>query len=173
VITWHTQIAYGSSASNLDDRRLGVQKDEVLALLDDLTIGDGKELAPVHRMWVGYEYALCIYGMFHCMEWTINRGFTDKVFWTLGRAVQELGGSYEAPPWLKDKDVIRSHRSNLMRRWPRHYNWPGTPENLPYIWPIVDYDGGYQLMVAKEDRELLAVGERTIPKRMRERIANL
>jgi hypothetical protein len=172
-------FAYGSTARTLDDRRLGIQKDQTLEILNGLTLEEEIPDHPVYRMWIGYEYALAIYGMFLCMEWTMHRKFKDTVFWELGRAIEEMGGSYEHPPWLRDKDLIRSHRSNLMRRWPRNYSWPGTPQDLPYLWPVNLFDvrtsepAGYELMVSSEELELLKAGERTLPRRMRERVVNL
>jgi hypothetical protein len=45
--------------------------------------------------------------------------------------------TYQKPPWLGNEDFHRSHRSNLLRKYPEHYRqfWPDEPDNLPYFWP--------------------------------------
>jgi hypothetical protein len=57
-----------------------------------------------------------------------------------------------------------------MRRWPSTYSFPRNPKDMPYLWPIVDDDGGYTLRLSKYDRELLAKGERSLSKNILERI---
>lgn len=181
MITWMTMGTYGKTAKTLEREDLEIQREEVLHIVnwlieedsdcddDDLVLG----------MWSGFEYALCIYGMFICMEW-IRRGIVDEIFWKLGNICHELGDSYQAPPWIKDKDVIRSHRSNLMRYDPDKYGklFKGTPENMPIIYPVIHYgeDGepeGYNLYVNSEEKKLLVKGKRKLPSRIRERIVNL
>jgi hypothetical protein len=184
MITYLTMKGYGSTAKTLHDDLLELQREDVMALVDALTLDESSDIVPendpVRFMWSGYEYALCIYGMFLCHEWTI-RGNRCKIFWELKHALDELGDSYMAPPWSKDLDVIRSHRSNLMRELPKLYSktFKGTPPNMPYLWPANAWDVktwepmGYDLRLSKEDKALLEAGERHLPKRIRERIVNL
>jgi hypothetical protein len=76
-------------------------------------------------------------------------------------------GEVEPPPWIRDKWVLRSHRSNLMRKAPHIYGdkYDGTPENMPYLWPVIDHmkPDGYYLRLSKPDMARLATGERVLP----------
>jgi predicted TPR repeat methyltransferase len=45
-----------------------------------------------------------------------------------------------APTWLGDEELHRSHRSNLLRKFPDHYASlfeNDLPDDLPYVWPEV------------------------------------
>jgi hypothetical protein len=69
------------------------------------------------------------------------------------------------PPWIADRNFMRSHRSYLIRRKPEYYGniWPNTPENMPIIWPQIIKDGTYRLRIAQRDIALLRSGERELP----------
>jgi hypothetical protein len=133
---------------------------------------------PWHRMWDGYETALAAYAL------AIGSGLAARgvdVFRTtepLFRSLDDLrreGYDYDfvRPPWMDDLDFIRSHRSNLSRRFPDRFEWKGTPAKMPYLWPFVDAEGGYGLFLSKHDKTLLSRGERTLPSKIAERIENL
>jgi hypothetical protein len=78
------------------------------------------------------------------------------------------------PPWLADTDVLLSHRSNLVRRWPGYAAvFPRTPANLPYLFPFVDDEGGYTLNVSKAEQQMLRTGARTLPKSIQKKVVNL
>lgn len=181
--TFVTRRSWGQTAQDLDVRRCGYQRVEALQILEALT-GLREDIPATHpalRMWAGYELALAVYGMQFCLEWYLHRGYHDKMFYgfydisqDLKREDREL--AFELPPWSRDTDLMRSHRSNLLRRNPRHYQgmWQQCPENWPYLWPFIDdsQDEGYKLMLSKADKARLKSGERQLPRDVMERIAN-
>jgi hypothetical protein len=144
---------FTASAQALDPRRLGKQRVEALQVLRGLTVpGYGWRHHPAVRMWAGYEEALVRYGLDMCAVWTAA-GRADTCATTLVsdlashwggpsrvRAQEELAAAGELPPWLGDPAFHRSHRSALLTRAPEHYGplFPGTPANLPYVWPATD-----------------------------------
>ena len=134
---------FAESARCLDYRRLGKQRVEVKQLL----IALGQDVGPHHantttswashpaaKMWRDSEFALTLYGIAICEEWR-NRGYND----TLLPQFEELADSFRIlvyPNWLGNKEFHDSHKSNLMRKDPTHYWWPGIPNNLEYVWPL-------------------------------------
>jgi hypothetical protein len=179
-MTWLSRIDYLDAAAELSDDLLLQQEAEAHWLYswlmgevedDDLAAGH-----PSVWAWTGYEPALAAYVAAHSIE-AARRGYS-----TLG--AQRAAGSLKVarraeempfvlPPWHDDLDVLRSHRSNMMRRWRGRYSWAKTPTLMPYLWPKVDEDGGYVLLVSKHDKALLASGERTLAQPIRDRIENL
>lgn len=186
--TFMTHMSFGRTARALDDRRLGKQRLEAMQTLDQITMGQGGyPNHPINRAWTGYEYGLAVYGMFMCLEWT-SRGFADNMIFKFHDAVEEMRKEMEAgerllfenPPWLDDKDILRSHRSNLVRKQRegtvtgRDYarDFRGTPANMPYLWPFVD-GTEYEIRISKADIKRLKDGERQLPDDIAERVANL
>lgn len=173
MMTWLTRSSLFDSALDMELPELARTAHESYALFMELVFGEpddefGPAPAPLVAMWVGYEAALAGYSV-ACAATLVSFGVTDASRpLALAQTTRELrqGGDdmpLEMPPWLMDIDVLRSHRSNMMRRWPDRYNWPRTPELMPYLWPVVDDSGGYTLKISKYDRELLAKGERKLP----------
>jgi hypothetical protein len=184
-VCYHSHV---KTMADLDNARLGKQRLETLQILRALR-GETDAYAnhPAVRMWEGYEPALVLYGLFVCHEWRIVRGHKDALWGDLaklakeygmldiepelsktGRAVGVLPGQeVEPPPWLGDKWVLRSHRSNLLRKAPHIYRakYDGTPENMPYLWPELNHKGpgGYWLHISKPDLARLETGERVLP----------
>lgn len=119
----------------LDRQRLGKQRVEVLQLLRAL-FGHTKGWYnhPAARMWRGYEGALANYGVVICREW-VRRGYKDTC---VGKITLMIEPDTHWPPWWGDLLVHRSHRSNLIRKDPGHYQafWPDVPSDLPYVWPV-------------------------------------
>ncbi len=186
MITYITHIKFGDTARALDDRRLGHQRLEAWQVFDGLTMGREDRSEPVFRMWQGHEFALAVYGMILCNEWLHVRGCADKGFWKFCNAVRDMrnddpGFTYEPPPWFGDRDVMRSHRSTLMRKQAeglvtgRDYikMFRGTPRSMPYIWPIITAPGEYELRVSRSDKALLDEGRRQLPADIRSRVVNL
>lgn len=180
-----THMSYGKTARALDLRTLGHQRIEAFKVFNDLTQGV-KKRHPVYSMWDGYEFSLGIYTMMMCMEWVNHRGCADKIFYKVYRIIEEIKRNdhrftYVEPPWLKDKAVLRSHRSNLLRRendgviaGENYFRAFGNiDDDWPYIWPIIDLDEGYVLKISKVDRERLQNGERHLPSNVKKRIVNL
>ena len=125
---------FTTSATCLDYRRLGKQRVEAMQLYNIL-VGKAKSKAwshhPAALMWKGSENALAHY--FNCIrhEW-IRRGYCNNMPELI------IQGEISMPSWLGNEDFHKSHRSNLMRKFPEHYSqfkW-NVPNNLPYIWPI-------------------------------------
>lgn len=178
AMTFCTRVAAGATARDLTDDHLKRQLDHVFETVLAIR-GEGglSDREPVVRMWRGYEHALCIYGMLQAMEYGQKRGLYTTRFWDLSEVVSEIGGNYAAPPWARDKDVMRSHRSALARMYPNSYGdlWPGTPENMPYVFPFLDEEAenGYELFISKTEQALMRSGERRLPKSIANRVVNL
>ncbi|MEW9532718.1 MSMEG_6728 family protein [Microbispora sp. NPDC049125] len=62
----------------------------------------------------------------------------------LPRSQIDLAAAGELPPWLGDPALHVSHRSALLRKDPDFYGplFPGDPDDLPYVWPASDRQGG-------------------------------
>lgn len=146
-------------------------------LLTILEESDEFDDHPVADMWRGYHSALAIYTIQHCVEWHMKRRNMDVVQFQIHPLFENSGGPYEfdfvQPPWRDDVDMMRSHRSNLVREDPKTYGkmFKGTPADMPYLWPVCYDDGTYDLTVSDEDRKLLKKGKRKLPKALMERIA--
>lgn len=120
------------SASVLDYRRLGKQRVEAAQIYKILTtpnyIGGWKN-HPAVLMWKGHESSLAHYYNSILKEWT-NRGYKNSM-------CPMAGAILIYPPWLGDKRLHSSHRSNLLRKDPIYYGQFGwtEPDNLSYFWP--------------------------------------
>lgn len=115
----------------LDYRRLGKQRVEAMQILNTLR---GRSLGwrnhPAVLMWKGHEPALRMYLRCAILEWK-RRGYRNTM--KLPRVDR---CSRRRPSWLTDA-LIRSHRSNLLRKDRQHYGRFGwnVPDDLPYRWP--------------------------------------
>jgi hypothetical protein len=145
---------FARCAGVLDDRRLGKQRVETLQIMQVLTrhrwdpttariqsyVPKGWRTHPAVLMWSGFEASLARYQLATCEEWT-SRGFADTCLQkTLGLlATSAAADDPEAPPWLGDAKLHRSHQSNLIRKDPEFYGprFPGVPPDLDYVWPTV------------------------------------
>lgn len=128
------------SAQALDSKRLGKQRVEAKQILNAL---QGRSKGWVHhpatKMWAGYEYQLCQYGMAVCIVWQA-RGFNDSLLDEFHKELQSPFNSWatnDAPPWLGREDFHLSHQSNLIRKDPEFYIpiFGDIPNDLPYVWP--------------------------------------
>lgn len=143
--------------TQLDYRRLGKQRVEAWQILNILRGVDnngnprtpgGWANHPAVKMWRGFPHGLAYYGKLCCEEW-VARGYND----TLLERFQSVIDEYEAerdwasgtfviwPPWLFDDCVAETHRSNLIRKAPEHYQhlWPELADDLEYIWPTTPW----------------------------------
>ena len=185
MMTWITAKSLFDSAASLDTPQLALAYSEGESMFNELIWGEPNEPhgpmpTPLRNMWSGYEVALAAY-VVACGATLVAHGVSTGVR-SLAiadtvaqlRAGEESGAPLVLPPWFEDVDIMRSHRSNLMRRWPSAYSWNRTPNDLPYIWPVIDegVEGGYKLVLSKHDKDLIARGERSIPKPLRDRISN-
>ena len=133
---------FAASAKVLDRARLGKQRVETFQLLRALTLPTyGWKNHPATRMWRGYVPALTKYGLVMTDAW-IEAGFSDTVRPQVLEFAPEVDAipeqELEKPPWFGDEALHLSHRSNLIRKNPEHYIplFPGTPPDLPYVWPV-------------------------------------
>ncbi|PFG39542.1 hypothetical protein ATJ97_2048 [Georgenia soli] len=140
---------FAATAQVLDDKRLGKQRVEVFQIVRALTWPDyAWKSHPAVLMWKGYEEALGRYGLTMCETWTA-RGYGDTCAETIAtdlatagvptiRGYQVLLDDGALPGWLFDAALLRSHRSNLLRKDPEHYRplFPDIPDDLPYVWPV-------------------------------------
>lgn len=176
MITWMTHPSFGKTARDLTDEILKQQLSQTCIIFDILTGIDTKSEFSGHpavKMWHGYEFALAIYGMSLGMEFTFNRGFAEaNEFWYLSKGVREIKKAepdftYVPPPWMFDKDVLLSHRSNLARRHPVAFRskWKNCPENWPYLWPVLDGEN-YDLFLSRADKKRLKNKQRKLPDRL-------
>jgi len=132
---------FAKSAQVLDRQRLGKQRVETLQVLKALHVPDyGWRQHPAVKMWQGFGGALLEYQAAICNEWT-SRGYRDTCLEKSTAIVLESGLSLAnvvMPDWLGDEELHRSHRSNLIRKFPEHYR-PlfelGLSDDLPYVWP--------------------------------------
>lgn len=130
---------YVRSAKSLDRMRLGKQRVEAWQILRANT-GQSKGWTnhPASKMWHGHEKALCLYGLAMCMEWQA-RGYQDTLAAKFLDTLTSLSGDNSPPPWFGNESLHLSHQSNLVRKMPAHYGpqFPGVPDNLPYVWPVL------------------------------------
>lgn len=133
---------YVKSAKALDRARLGKQRVECIQILNCLSPEYDKEgwkNHPAVKMWKGHEGALARYGL-ACVEEWVSRGYRD---FKCRPQLQAYADSYKdetQPEWFGDDRVHLSHKSNLLRKDPKHYGplFPDVPNDLPYFWPTAE-----------------------------------
>lgn len=132
-------INHRLTAESLDYRRLGKQRVEAWQILNTLTgKSSGWASHPAVKMWAGYENALAFYGEVICRQWR-SLGYKDTMLFRFSEYLGGLGWhDILQPTWLFDESITLSHRSNLVRKFPEHYQslWPDVPDDLPYVWPV-------------------------------------
>lgn len=132
--TFVPELTFSACAQVLDRQRLGKQRVEVLQLLRanlDMTLGWRNH--PCAKMWRGHEAGLAAYGLAVCEEW-VWRGYKDTCADKIRSLVEPRDS--DLPSWWGREDIVLSHRSNLIRKFPEHYAglWTGVPDDLPYVW---------------------------------------
>jgi len=129
---------FRKSAQVLDRQRLGKQRVETLQVMHAITNPSyGWQNHPAVKMWRGHEMYLYMYQEDICNEWT-SRGYKDTCLQkTYDLVTSQLHIGTARPSWLGLEDIHRSHRSNLTRKLPEHYNlfWD-IEDDLPYVWPV-------------------------------------
>jgi hypothetical protein len=119
----------------LDDKRLGKQRVEAWQILVALANPDyGWQHHPAVRMWRGFDLALSCYYNIAVFEWK-QRGFHNSMSY-----VNDSFSYYPdvpLPSWLGRRSFHYAHRSNLVRKYPKHYRqfFPKVADSLPYVWP--------------------------------------
>lgn len=126
------------SAQCLDNKRLGKQRVETLQILHALFgMSKGWTNHPATKMWRGYEFALCVYGVAICGEWRC-RGFKDTCMEKIAELTTLGSASGDFPPWFGDEQFHLSHQSNLLRKdaaWYSQWGW-SVRNDLEYVWPV-------------------------------------
>jgi Pyrimidine dimer DNA glycosylase len=123
--------SFPSAMRCLDYRRLGKQRVEAMQILNTLAgRSRGWRNHPAVLMWKGYEPSLRMYLRCAILEWK-RRGYVNNM-----KLPRRDLCSGRTPAWITD-DMIRSHRSNLLRKDRAYYSRFGwdVPNNLPYLWP--------------------------------------
>jgi hypothetical protein len=138
---------FKESARCLDRERLGKQRVECLQILNSLLRNGGWSSHPAVLMWRHYEDALIAYGLEICDQFQ-RRGYKDSTFDKIHSFWHDYPDQIpeqqdvKMPPWLGDERLHKSHRSNLIRKAPYHYQycmkWTEPPD-LPYFWPGAYY----------------------------------
>ena len=171
---WMTHKSFADTSEALKDRELLESIVDSANLLERLM--DGGDRTPFGLVWSNDLSALAVYGATLSVT-AARRGIVVGHYLDIGRIASrnELVHQYETmvhPAWTGDTDVLRSHRSNLVRRWSVYKAvFPGTPGDWPYLWPFSDGHGGYTLRLSKHDQGLLASGQRSLPASVLERIS--
>lgn len=186
--TFLTYRTFAKTAAGLDMMRLGKQRAETIQILRALRGDtDAYKHHPAVDMWRGYEEALVYYGLVIAHEWRVVRKFNDNTWGTFAEyatgygmlnaveldsgKINWNGRGFEMPPWLGEDWVLRSHRSNLIRKMAHHYGeqFGATPDNMPYIWPRWDktHRHGYRLFLSRADLDRVNKGERVLPRQIR------
>jgi len=140
--------SFCKTAQVLDKQRLGNQRSEAKVILKTLLgMSSGWRNHPAVKMWRGYEGSLCLYLKAIIDEWQ-RRGCKNEkqrvdllpngsVRLEMDGETPVVIGSLILPNWLGNPKFHASHRSNLIRKLPKHYGQFGwkEPDDLPYVWP--------------------------------------
>lgn len=109
-----------------------VEASQLIAGLENRTPGNGWRNYPASKMWANY---LPAFKMYYNMFWSVSIQThnikADKL------QLIHFNEAIIYPPWLGDKRLHESHRSNLLRKNKEFYSKYGwtEPDNLPYWWP--------------------------------------
>jgi len=117
----------------LDTQRLGKQRVEAMQLINAI---EGKTIGwrnhPAAKMWRDYLPALKLYHDTSIDAW-VSRGCKNTM------KKYGVTNAVTMPPFIGSEAFHRSHRSNLIRKFPSYYKiilgWD-EPDNLPYVWPV-------------------------------------
>jgi hypothetical protein len=145
---------FKESARVLDWRRLGNQRKEARQILQSTHVMNGWSRHTAVLMWIGYQGALIEYGNIIIKEW-IRRGYVNNM------PLMDPG-DIVMPPWFGDDRFHASHRSNLLRKLPEHYNQFGWKEgpDMPYFWPTKEGDYEQVRCILQNGHRLLRVHRR-------------
>lgn len=129
------------TAKVLDQARLNKQSVETYQIMIAILEGTGFIHHPALKLWHNHMQAFMLYQEAisdECMNRGIHNTCLDKSRDLYRRHRIPIVRSPEMPPWLGDFEFHESHQSNLVRKDPAWYGpeFPGVPDNLPYIWPV-------------------------------------
>jgi len=149
---------FKETARCLDNKRLNKQITEAFQVYRYI-MGQGKMQGNPHpyRMWYGYEKSLISYIVVLHDEW-IERFKTGarggKPYHKNGEEAERISiqkgffSDYKEPEWIKNEEVLASHRSALLYKdfsWYSQFGWKENPAiptkinkngsvSLPYVW---------------------------------------
>jgi hypothetical protein len=132
---------FDASAHVMDDKRLGKQIIESQQIFKALSIPEyGWKSHPATKMWAGHRIALVHYTRAFNEEWSRRRGKNHGGYLNLLSLFDSMSiglSERSLPDWWGRPDVHDSHKSNLLRKLPEHYQkfWPSMRSDLPYVWP--------------------------------------
>lgn len=142
--TFLTDMSFRRNAQFLDEKRLGKQRVETLQIMKAIFDPEyGWQSHPVTNMWRNHPFGLWLYQYHTCEVWTA-KGFQDTCKDRTRKLLIDNDVSLDPsdhkeiwPEWINDERLYASHRSNLLRKRPAHYEKFGwlEPDNLPYFWP--------------------------------------
>lgn len=131
--TWITDKNYRISASNLDNKRLGVQIYEGIHVLSSLLNINDKLVNPkrsvvnhpVAKFWKGYELDLLNYISIHMDEW-LKRGYTTQINIQNYRILVyfislNLKYMFNCSNHKMNEDLIKLHKQILINKKPEYY----------------------------------------------------
>lgn len=142
------------SAEVLGNDELVQQIADIVVILNTLNETEDTGFAdhPVVKMWRGHEVYLAHYGLILCDELTTNRPVILAFVVTTPEEVQtsrekieqhldwSASGDFDMNPpfWIRDPNLTKAHRSELLRINPRLYRnyFPTTPMDIPTYWPV-------------------------------------
>ncbi len=124
---------FQKSAECLDNKRLNKQileASQIYKIVKENRTTGGWINHPAIKMWRGYSNALALYHNECLKEW-LKRGKNHSF-----KFIEIKENNIVMPHWMGKEEFHASHRSNLFRKMPEHYNKFGwkEPNNLPYIW---------------------------------------
>ncbi len=145
MMVWLPYESFEESARSMDSRTLTIQRFDAFRLLSAITkdAPTGMRSTPCFLLWRDHPLWLASYGVAVSLEWErqanrpseLTNRFRDHL-----ASVTDLTEPY--PRWLGDSLLHLSHRSNMIRLSPEHYQalWPGVIEGLPLFWGPMEGD---------------------------------
>jgi hypothetical protein len=123
--------SFKETAKCLDYKRLGKQRVEAKQIIEILEgKSSGWKNHPAVLMWKGYIPCLKHYFNIISKEWE-KRGYKHNI------GYYEINQPIIYPIWFGYTPFHDSHKSNLIRKFPEHYNqYFYIENNLPYYWPV-------------------------------------
>ena len=169
--TFMTRYGMWSTARDLDDKRLFKQVVEAkqIAMWYFCYNEDFPGNHPATKMWDGHEHYLLNYGA--VMAGEVCRRNDTMTAGQHGAALEMMawfakhqkqfrldfpGIPATQPDWMRSREFILSHRSNLVRKDEAYYGrlFPTVDADRPYLWPLPALSGPtrYYLSAAEARR---------------------
>lgn len=146
---------FHKSAASLDNKRLNKQLLEgrqIYGILASGKISGAWVNHPAVKMWRNYDNALYAY-LVNIYKECVVRGIKTDKNWSAILFIHEnnwhRGDNIVMPPWWGDNRVHQSHRNNLYRKDPEHYNDFSTDsfvsccDKCNYFWPVSNHAKEY------------------------------